>query len=230
MACAIEAVRDWLGWIFEAGPHPLPVMRRLVACTAANAPWLLQGLAAREVRAVSPLAHETDSLRVVCRTTPRAVHAALAQAYRRSGRTWDAASTIATLEMRLLVEGAIDAEDALIRAKAMETWLARVWDHVAGRNWRPRLSEAMKALYVEARTLAPEVILNMSGEEIATLFHQGRAAESARVKLRVNARLLRAGFRGATLRFQKSATACRTYAQRQKGNKNRARSVIKQVA
>lgn len=230
MLCAIEAVRDWLGWIFEAGPHPLPVMRRLVACTLTHAPGLLLGLPAREVRAVSAGARATESLREICHTTPRAVNAALAQAYRREGRTWSPAQVISTLEMRLVIESALAQSDALIRASAMRTWLARVWDHASGKKAGPRLGEAMKALYVEARTLAPEMILNMSGEEIAALFAQGRAAESARVKQRVNTRLLRAGYRGATLRFQKSLTACRTYAECQRGNRNRALSGGRAVA
>lgn len=218
MACAIEAVRDWLAWIYEAGPHPVPVMRRLVACTSENAPWLLQGLASRDVRAVTATTAETDSLRIVCGSTLRAVQKSLSRAYRREGLTWDAVPHITTIEMRLMMESAIDPEDSLIRAKAMEAWLARVWD--AG----PRLGEAMKALYVEARSIAPELILNMSGDEIAQLFNQGRAAESARVKQRVNAVLIRAGFRRATLRFQKSVSACRTYAAKARGNKNRAKS------
>lgn len=214
--CAIEAVRDWLAWIYEAGPHPVPVMRRLVACTSANAPWLLQGLPKREAKAIGAIATEAESLRVVCGAVPSQVRASISKAYRREGRTWESRPHIATIEMQLLLESAVDVEDSLVRAKAMETWLGRIWDG------GPRLGAAMKALYVDTRALAPELILNMSGDEIADLFAQGRAAESARVKQRVNRRLLHAGFRHGTLRFQKSATACRTYAESQRGNTNRA--------
>lgn len=240
MLCMIEAARDWLWWIYEAGPEPVPVMRRLVACTAANAPWLLERLSRREARALSPLAEEKYSLKVVCRASPEDVHEALAQAYRREGRTWARPEHITTIEMRLLVEAAITGDDALLRGKAMSTWLARVWDYEeteggkaesgelraesqkSRRQWTPSLRTALKNLYVEARTLAPEMILNMTGEEISALFDQVRAAESARVKQRVNLRLLRSGYRHATLRFQKSVSACRTYSEKAKGNKNRA--------
>lgn len=218
MACAIEAVRDWLGWIFEAGPHPVPVLRRLVACTSAHAPWLLQGMTKREATTLAAWREERDILRAWFGVTPREVKDALAKAYRREGRTWSPPPHITTIEMQLLVEDAMEPDDALIRAKAMEAWLARVWD--AG----PRLPEALKAIFVEARAIAPELILNMTGDEISRLFGQGRAAESARVKQRVNVFLARAGFRRTTLRFQKSETACRRYAERARGNHHRAKA------
>lgn len=226
MLCMLEAARDWLGWIFEAGPHPLAAMRRLVACTSVHAPWLLQGMPAGDARALSPLASESQGLRRVCRATPRQVHEALAAAHRRLARgEWaaPAAGEVSSLEMKLVVESAIAGDEALLRGKAMGLWLARLWDCAPdARRWRPSLRNALKALYVDARALAPELILNMSGEEIAALFRQGRGAESARVKQRVNVRLLRAGFRRTTLRFQKSETACRAYAARAKGNRNRS--------
>jgi hypothetical protein len=229
VACMIEAVRDWLGWIFEEGPHPLAVTRRLVACTAVHAPWYLRGLPTREVRAVEAGSPMERSLRVICHQTPLKVHAALAQAYRRRGQKWAEPQIIATIGMRLMVESAGDASEALVRAQALEIWLGRVWDYSPAERWRPRLSEALKAIYVEARTLAPELILNMSGAEISALFHQGRAAESARVRLRVNAPLLRAGYR-AQQRFQKSETACRRYAERARGNTHRASARVKVAA
>lgn len=215
MACRIESVRDWMSWIFQAGPEPVPAMRRLVACTVCNAPWLVVGLSKKEANAVSPVTSEKDSLAVVCRAKPAKVKAAMERARRREGRTW-AMGQISTLE---IMESVADSSEALIRAQAMEVWLARVW------NAGPKLSEALKNLFVEARALAPELILNMSGEEISDLFGQGRAAESARVKKRVNDVFTRAGFRYSALRFQKSATACRKYAARAKGNKHRAHSI-----
>lgn len=224
MQCALEAVRDWLGWIFEAGPHPVPVMRRLVACTANNAPWLVQGLPAAAVRALGVAAPIPTTLRTVLGVRAADVNTVLAQAYRREGRTWDPIAVPSSSEQMVAREEAIEPADSLIRARALGAWLRRVWD--AG----PCVREALKHLYVEARACAPELLLNMSGAEIAALFGQGRAAESARVKHRVNDFLARAGYRATHLRFQKSPTACATYALAQRGNKNRVKNARPKVA
>lgn len=210
-----EAVRDWLAWIYEAGPEPGAALGRLVSATAALAPWLTAGLAAREATLARTLAVAPGAA-VPPGVDAAGARAALAAAYRREGRTW-AAGPGTALDAMLAGEAARDAGEQALRTRGLHAWLARVWDGGAA------LGPALKALYVEARALAPELLLNMTGGEIAAIFGQGRAAESARVRARVNDFLRAAGCRHTTLRFQKTEASCARYAAAQRGNRNRAK-------
>lgn len=219
MACALEAVRDWMAWIFEAGPRPHFVMKRLVSCTATAfglGPVLVPVLTPAERAAISVIGGERECLRVLG-VAMEEVHAAIARAYRRRGRTWDPLAEPTTLETMTAREDSLEQGESLVRARAVELWLRRVWGSGVS------LADALKHLLTDVRAFAPELLINMSGEEIAALFGQGRASESWRVKQRVNDVLARAGFRNPQLRHQKSLAACRTYARVQRGNHNRVK-------
>lgn len=219
MLCALEAVRDWMAWIFEAGPRPHLVMKRLVSCTATAfglGPVLTPVLTSAERAAVSVVGGERECLKVLG-VSMNEVHDALAKAYRRKGRTWDPLTEPTSLDVMTSREDSMEPDESLVRARAVELWLRRIWE--SGVNF----SDALKHLLTDVRAFAPELLLNMTGEEIAALFGQGRASESWRVKHRVNDVLARAGFRNPQLRHQKSQTACRTYARVQRGNSNRVK-------
>jgi hypothetical protein len=219
MLCAGEAVRDWMAWIFEAGPRPHHVMKRLVSCTATAfglGPVLTPVLTPAERAAVSVVGGERECLRVLGVSVAE-VHDALSKAYRKKGRTWDPMEEPTSLDVMTAREDTMEPGESLVRARAVELWLRRVWESGVS------FSDALKHLLTDVRALAPELVLNMSGEEIAALFGQGRAAESWRVRRRVNDFLARAGFRNPQLRHQKSLAGCQNYARAQRGNRNRVK-------
>lgn len=113
-------------------------------------------------------------------------------------------------------EEAMPEDEQAIRAEAVGDWL--VWLFGDG----PRIEAATKRLFSFARAYRPELVLNMSGEEIAALFGQGRAAESARTRRVIEPTLKAAGMRCTALPYQKSDTARRRCAEAQKGNRNRS--------
>lgn len=209
-----EAWREWLAWIFGDSPHPLRVARRLVGCTAALAPWLVRDLPAAERGALEPWADARRAVRVLAGGKPAEIDAALARLWRRERAVLRAGGGGPSLAEMLAAERG-RGEEREVRERALVVWLQRVWRH------GPAVREALKIVYVDVRAVAADVGWNMSGEEVAVLFGQGRAAESARVRREYSLQLERAGFRSTQARFQKSATTCRKYAAAQQGNQNR---------
>lgn len=108
-------------------------------------------------------------------------------------------------------------EVTLIREEAIGTWLGWLFEG----GIKP--AEATKRLFVFARGFRPELILNMSGEEIADLFGQTRAAESHRSRKVIEATLRKAGAKFTDQPYQKSASTRRKCAASAKGNRNRAK-------
>ena len=106
-------------------------------------------------------------------------------------------------------------EEQAIREEGVGDWLKWVWEE------GPDPKAAFMRFISFTRGVRPEFLLNMSGEEIASLFNQGRGAESARSRRVLSGTLEKAGNRCTTLPFQKSDTARQKYAAVQKGNSNR---------
>lgn len=144
-----------------------------------------------------------------------AVREMLAQVYRREGRNQEGVDNHTPLDALLEKEEQDSAgEEMLIGQEKLRRMMG--WIFEAG----PDPAAAMQRLYALARCCFPELILNMTGEEVAVIFGQGRAAESARIGL-LNAKLKAAGFRNHLFRFQKSAGSRPKYAAAQRGNQNR---------
>lgn len=212
-----EAWSDWVRWFFSAGPHPVEVARRLVGGTAALAPWLVRDLPDREAAALAAGAPRAQAVRVLAGGKEKQVAAALAQVWRRERAVVRVGMGARSLGEMLAAERATGADRGR-REEVLVAWLQRVW------RSGPVVREALKVLFVHVRAVAADVAWNMSGEEVAVLFGQGRAAESARVRREYCRELERAGFRSVQARFQKSATACARFAEAQRGNRNRAKS------
>jgi hypothetical protein len=210
-----EAWADWVRWIFEAGQHPVDVARRLVGATAALAPHLVRDLPARERAALAAWVPVDRAVTVLAGGKARAVRGALARMWRRERAVAGAAPVrVRSLAEMLAAERALGGEE-LQRQRVLGQWLGRVW------RGGPCVREALKILFVDVRAVAADVAGNMSGEEVAAFFGQGRGAESARVKRVFSEELRRAGCRAVHARFQKSAAACARYALAQRGNGNR---------
>lgn len=90
----------------------------------------------------------------------------------------------------------------------------------------PDPARVTQRIYTVTNALAPELLLNMRAEEIAAIFGQGRAAESARTVM-LNKKLAAAGFKHTSFRHQKSETSRRRMALSALGNKNRSKKVRK---
>lgn len=235
----IEAVRALHVWVLEAGPHPRAVAERLVAVSAEYALDCVRGLPAADRAAATEqnaAARERALMRVLL-DAPRArarqvrrhgeqIAGVLGKAHRREvGMGQDAAQAAQPSDISRL-QIADDSEGAAgcaVRREACRRWLMQVW---AARS----LGDALKAFYALTRGFWPELVMNLTGEELATFFAQTRAAESERMHRVVNRPIERASGRRATLRFQKSATACAKYAAGAMGNTHRADSCSRAAA
>lgn len=143
--------------------------------------------------------------------------AALAAAMRRNPHLVSPQKSLTPFEAMVAQEATgHDEEVALIREEAIGKWLG--WLFEGG----IKIEEATKRLFVFARGFRPELILNMSGEEIADLFGQTRAAESHRSRKVIEATLRKAGAKFTDQPYQKSATTRRKCAASAMGNRNRA--------
>lgn len=82
--------------------------------------------------------------------------------------------------------------------------------------------DVVRRVYAVAKAVAPDLIGDMSLEDLAVLCGDGgRATVSARIKRVYNRYIEESGGRGVQAHFQKSATTVRRYAEAQKGNRNR---------
>ena len=227
-----EAMLGAMVWILEAGPHPSEVAVRLVACTREYAPAIVQGLGAVDTVAVASQDAALRRLHLMrllvddakLRATQAASHderisAILAKAYRREGHTWDKQRVASDVSQLRLHETSGGAGEHELRRATLRRWCALIWE--AGASLGP----ALKHFYVVARKYTPELMMNLTGEELAVFFDQVRATTSAREKLLLNKRMARAGYRNTTLRGQKSPAACEKYAFAATGNHHRADSV-----
>ncbi len=143
------------------------------------------------------------------------MNAALATAYQKSGR--EAVTTATPMSFAQLFEAAPgDGEE--IRQVQCET-LIRMLHFIFQDGPHPGCTTRLT--YLLAQRLAPELVLNMSGAELADLLGETRAAWSARNKRIFTGYLKARGAKAAKGRMQKSDTACAKYASASRGNTNR---------
>lgn len=142
------------------------------------------------------------------------VNAMMAHLYRSDSGAADAVEFATPLDALLAKEGE-QTEDDYAAGVAM---LVRFLDFVFARGAHPK--HAVSRLYAVVRALKPSLIKNMTGEQVATIFNQTRAAESARLAMLAGMEA-KVGFRHPTFRVQKSATAKAKMRRAQMGNQNR---------
>lgn len=227
ISIGLEAVRALHVWVCDHGAHPRVIAERLVKASQHYDPAAMLSLSHGDVAAVNgaPEAREVALIRLLLddpragsRTVAghaQAINAVLGGAYRREGHTWQPGRTAARLESLICEDELAGAEEEQLRQEACRRWLRQMWQVGT-------LADALKTFYALTRSYWPELILNMSGDDISTFFAQTRAAESERVHRLVNRRVERHCGRHTTLRFQKSTTACGKYAEAAKGNHHRA--------
>lgn len=144
---------------------------------------------------------------------------ATAQAVRKSGHLIAGATALTPFdEMVEREEHDHDDDERKIRDEAVSTWLGWIWE--GGLD----LPRAVKRLVTYTRLYRPELVHNLTCEEAAALFAQGKAAESARVEV-ITDTLKKAGYRHTMLPSRKSERSRQKMAKAQVGNKHRARSV-----
>lgn len=151
------------------------------------------------------------------------VAAVMARVYRRAGVSLPAQEKATPLD-QLMAKDELQPEDHYDAGVDM---LGRFIDWVFEQG--PEPANAVQRLYSVTNALRPALLLHMSGEELAAIFGQGRAAESARTVM-LNKKLKAAGFRHTSFRHQKSETARRRMSAAALGNKNRKRGRKKSSA
>ena len=93
----------------------------------------------------------------------------------------------------------------------------------------PHPAAVLKRVFAVAKAIFPELVLNMSCEEIGLLFGETKAAVSYRIKLLVNKPIAALFGHDVQLPWQKSASACAKYRAQAMGNTNRTTTKKKPV-
>jgi hypothetical protein len=109
-----------------------------------------------------------------------------------------------------------EGDEMRIKSEAVDALLG--WVFKDG----PHPCAAMKRLYTLAQHYSPRLISNLNGTEIAALFGQGRAAQSARTAMLLNKPMKAQGFRNWKTPSQKGQNTSAAFSRAQLGNKNRA--------
>lgn len=148
---------------------------------------------------------------------------ALAVAYQREGRVPVEARTPMTFAELFEQAPGDGEEEAKIKRETATRLLHFVFQD------GPHPGCALRLLYLMAQRLAPELVLNMSGAELADMVGETRAAWSARNKRIFTGYLKARGFKAAKSRLQKSDAAVAKYASAARGNTNR-RGKVKRAA
>lgn len=143
------------------------------------------------------------------------MNAALAVAYQRDGR--EAITTATPMTFAQLFEQAPGDGEEELKMKA-ET-VTRLLHFIFQDGQHPGCTTRL--LYLLAQRLAPELVLNMTGAELADMLGETRAAWSARNKRIFTGYLKARGSKAAKGRLQKSDTASAKYALAARGNTNR---------
>jgi hypothetical protein len=149
----------------------------------------------------------------------RRIDAIMAKAYRREGHNFAPKTAPTPLDALLAAEEQLPDDEQRIRSEAISGFILWLFEE------SPHPAPVMKKLYAFVRMVRPETLWNMPGTDIAAIFGQGRAAESARCNLLLEKLKLKAGYKNLSMPFQKSATAKQKYAEAQRGNKHRANSI-----
>jgi hypothetical protein len=143
------------------------------------------------------------------------INTTLAVAYQREGR--EAITVASPRSCAELLEGAPgDSEEiGKVRSEAIKRMLYFIFQD------GPHPGCTLRLLYLLVQRLDPELLLNMSGAELADMLGETRAAWSARNKRIFSGYLKARGAKAARGVFQKSEAACGKYALAARGNVNR---------
>lgn len=147
----------------------------------------------------------------------QAVHAVMGSIHRKLGdRSLEGEVAPPFAEFEQGPDGeAADAIDYHVAVRAMRNVFAYVMAD------GPEPLKAMKRFYALCKAYYPDLLRDMSDEQMATLFRETRAAVSARRMRMVTKKLEAAGFKGTHVRCQKSEAARRRFSAAQRGNQNR---------
>lgn len=147
------------------------------------------------------------------------VNAMLAEIYTRNGRNADA------VDLRTPLSDLLAQEDGEVE----EHYDAGVYMLRKFLKWvfsdGPNPKRVTQRVYLVVRAVDPALLLNMSGEEVSVIFGQGRAAESARLKMLAGL-YQKAGFTHTKIAVQKSAASRKKMSLAQMGNTNRRRGKV----
>lgn len=136
-------------------------------------------------------------------------------AYQREGRAVITSETPLTIA-EVFEQAPGDGEEELrIKGETVMRFLMFIFQD------GPHPGCTMRLLYLLTQRLKPELLLNMSGAELADMFGETRAAWSARQIRMFNGYLRARGARAVKGRNQKSDTASASYALAARGNTNR---------
>lgn len=93
----------------------------------------------------------------------------------------------------------------------------------------PHPAAVLKRVFAVAKAIFPDLVLNMSCEEVGMLFGETKAAVSYRIKLLVNRPIAALFGHSVQLPWQKSSSACAKYRSQAMGNTNRRNTKKKPV-
>ena len=145
----------------------------------------------------------------------RRINNALRDAATRKGHHFESADVDTPAHVLMRAEdGEEDFDVWQVRLEAFHTLLGMFFAR------GPHPADVMVEVFKAAKQYRPELILNMTCEDLAVIFGDTRAAWSERCK-RFSRTVAKAGAYGTSAGFQKSPASSRAYAAAQKGNTNR---------
>lgn len=151
------------------------------------------------------------------------VDALLAAVYRRNGDSYEAVDNATPLSALIEAEERMDVEERYIRIETMRALLGFLFAS-------PHPAEVVRRAFVLGKAYAPELLLNMSFDEIAFMLGETAAAQSHRMKRILNGKLATGGARTTQIRLQKRYGTLDTFSAAQRGNQNRSRKKKRRAA
>lgn len=218
-------LRTVMAYLFAHGPHPALVINRLYVLTREVAPQLLRALPAAELcwlLADLDEAHDwrlraclrgTRVSRRAARRHEVVVQATLSDAHHRHVRE-DLAVTVEMDDVLNLAEHEM-VTDYVSRMRLLAAGLEFFFYE------GPQPERTVVRVYALAKAQFPALILHMNVRQLGALFGVTGAAWSERIKRKFNHFLDSRGAFGVRAPFQKSASACASFARAQRGNHNR---------
>lgn len=151
------------------------------------------------------------------------VHELLGAVYRQNGNSYEPVENATPLSALIDAEERMEAEERYVRVETMRALLTFLFVD-------PHPAQVVRRAYLLAKAYSPELLLNMSFDEIAFMLGETAAAQSERMKRILNTKIAQGGARTTQIRLQKRYGTLATYAEVQKGNHNRAKGAKKKAA
>lgn len=214
-----------MAYLFNDGPHPSHVLRRLYLLAAELTPDWLQMIPPGDLELIMASTPEAHLWRVgvlirdthIARRKPekheQEICAVLREAWTRRRKVFLQSEAPAESLTRLR------DDETLVEFKARQELVTGLLAYFFLDGVAPQ--RAVRLVYVLAKAWFDQHLLRMTLDHLGRMFGEERATWSWRGKKKLNGFLAARGVSAVQAPYQKSAETCRKYAEAQIGNRNR---------